>query len=182
VDWTIVVSGAITAAVGIAGVTGTIIAAKIAGNSARESARLSIKAESDLARIADKRRVYARALAAVHAAASAAESAARATSDGKSGEVRSAAERRWNEAGWAVTDAMSELRLIAPGPVGDQATLILGYLNDLRYGKLSNTGLVKARDTLFNAMRIDLDEETKPGETKPGDCDRTTDVRRGSAT
>jgi hypothetical protein len=47
VDWAAVTPTAITGAVGIAGVAGTIIAARMAGNSARESARLSINAQAD---------------------------------------------------------------------------------------------------------------------------------------
>jgi hypothetical protein len=73
VDWATVASVAITGAVGIAGVAGTIAAARIAGKSARESAMLSINAENRRARLADKRQVYAHAIAALDAAAVAAD-------------------------------------------------------------------------------------------------------------
>jgi hypothetical protein len=63
-DWTTVVSIAITGLVGIAGVAGTIVAAKIASKSATKDLRLSINAESDRAREAEKRRIYAESLAA----------------------------------------------------------------------------------------------------------------------
>jgi hypothetical protein len=69
VDWATVASVAITGAVGIAGVAGTIAAARIAGKSARESAMLSINAENRRARLADKRQIYAHAVAALDAAA-----------------------------------------------------------------------------------------------------------------
>jgi hypothetical protein len=68
VDWAQVTPVAITGAVGIAGVAGTIIAAKLAGNTATQNVRLSVNAEDDRARLADKRRIYARAIAAIDVA------------------------------------------------------------------------------------------------------------------
>jgi hypothetical protein len=62
-DWASVVSIAITGLVGIAGVTGTIVSAKIASRSATKDLQLSIGAENDRQHKAEKRRVYAACLA-----------------------------------------------------------------------------------------------------------------------
>jgi hypothetical protein len=87
VDWATVASVAITGAVGIAGVAGTIIAARIAGKSARESAMLSVNAENRRVRLADKRRVYAHAIAALDAAAVAEDRARHAGSGAQASQL-----------------------------------------------------------------------------------------------
>ncbi len=164
VDWATVASGAITGVVGIAGVVGTVVAAKIAGNSARESAKLSIGAESDSARLAEKRRVYARAIAALDAgflAARSAISAATAVSDAAPGEASIDAAARLAEATAAfkaatetATYAVDELQLIAPLPDGALARQALINIT-------SRDPTAEARNELLNVLRADLDEEAQ---------------------
>lgn len=163
VDWTIVVSGAITGAVGIAGVAGTIIAANIAGNSARQSAGLSIAAEDQRARLADKRRVYARALAALDAATNAA-ALDRAHKD-LSSDATSAKHADDALAALVTADeATSELELIAPRSVANLAGQMVISLVGYAKGESDDASIVKARASLFNALRADLAEEAKRGD------------------
>jgi hypothetical protein len=64
-DWASVVSIAITGAVGISGVAGTILAARITSTSATKDLQLSITAENDRQHKAEKRRLYAVCLATI---------------------------------------------------------------------------------------------------------------------
>jgi membrane-bound ClpP family serine protease len=66
VDWTIVVSTAITGVVGVAGVAGTVIAARIAGKSAMDSVKFSISAGDRRAWLNYKRQVYVEGMTAFH--------------------------------------------------------------------------------------------------------------------
>jgi len=160
VDWAAVTSIAITGAVGIAGVAGTIIAARIAGKSARESAQLSINAEADRARLADKRQVYAHATAALHAAM-AAVVAANASKDHPPGDTSAPTDREVRTALFAALDAVSELRLIAPRPVGGLASQALSSINGYWEGRSDMGDEIQARSLLFDALHADLDEEAK---------------------
>lgn len=58
---------AITGAVGIAGIGGTVLSATITRKSAAENLRISIDAENERIKLAEKRRIYAQALAAITA-------------------------------------------------------------------------------------------------------------------
>ena len=136
-DWTIVVSGAITGAVGIAGVAGTIIAARIAGNSARESVRLNIAAEAARARVADKRRIYARAISALMAVT---------TDDYNKAAIMTAVE------------ALSEVQLIAPRTFsGHSGAVLTGLLTSSNRSDIAS--MQKALAALFEELRADLDKE-----------------------
>src|SRR5262249_35076237 len=64
--WTAVTSTVITGVVGIAGVAGTIVSARIARTSATKDLQLSLNAENERARLAEKRRVYAALNAALN--------------------------------------------------------------------------------------------------------------------
>jgi hypothetical protein len=167
VDWATVASGAITGVVGIAGVAGTILAAKIAGNSATENARLGISAESDRARLAEKRRIYARAIAAVDAGFLAARSAVsadraaygQASTASDEANLEAAARLREATAEWkagveTATFAVTELQLIAPLPVGELARTALISLSD-------QDPNADARNALLKALRVDLDQEAQ---------------------
>jgi hypothetical protein len=160
VDWTIVVSTAITGAVGVAGVAGTIIAARIAGNSTRETARLTISAENRRVRLADKRRVYARALATMDAAVTAVK-AERDFVGGKGTATHSAPAT--DAALLAAADAMGELQLAAPRRIPDLAERAMDDLAEFRRGGSDDERIRETRRSLFEALRTDLDEEAKRG-------------------
>jgi hypothetical protein len=160
-DWATVASVAITGAVGVAGVAGTIISARIAGKSARDSAGLSINAEADRARLAEKRRIYARALGALDSAALAVVAARSWRAQADSGEesteaLAKAAESRAhaNALVGPAHNAVSELRLIAPGGAGALASKALTNVDDF-------TVYADLQKKLFEALRADLDEEAK---------------------
>jgi hypothetical protein len=149
VDWTIVVSGAIA---GLVGVVGAIIGARIAGDSARESVRLSIAAEADRVRLADKRQVYARYMAAF----SNVLAAAKPPEEGGYGGANFTAVR---------LDALTQVNevvLIAPQPVGKLAGRAIDRLDDYRQGKCDWKALADAVLKAYEAFRADLDDEAKP--------------------
>jgi hypothetical protein len=158
VDGTVVVSTAITGAVGIAGVAGTIIAARIAGNSARQSARLSIAAETDRARLADKRQVYAHTIAAMRSATAAAVKVS-AYGDHESAEGRATAARENISAALAALEAVSALMLVAPPPIVNLADQVMNCFTAFHQGTLDRNAFAEARHRLYDALRADLDEE-----------------------
>ena len=144
-DWATVASGAITGVVGIAGIAGAIIAAKVAGNSATQSAWLGIGAESDRVRLAEKRRVCARAMAALDAGylatqetafVSTASATAKAAkpSDEAAARLRETVARvreataEWKAALESAMYAVGELQLITPPPAGELASRTLESL------------------------------------------------------
>jgi hypothetical protein len=151
VDWTNVVSGAITGLVGIAGVAGTIIAARIAGNSARESAGLSIAAEERRARLTDKRQVYARFVGDLYTAAALAK-------DTKFSEDSSSDRADFEAARRDFFIRGNELILIAPLPVADLARQAMVRLDDYCWGKCDFTALTNAGDKAFVAFSADLEQ------------------------
>jgi hypothetical protein len=65
VDWGSVVSTVVTGVVGLAGIGGSIMSARLASKSATENLRRSITAEDIRAKRAEKRLVYAKCLAAL---------------------------------------------------------------------------------------------------------------------
>jgi hypothetical protein len=156
VDSTIVVTTAIAGAVGVAGVAGTIIAARIAGNSARESARLTIAAEDRRGRFADKRQGYARFMEAFTTAWQVATEA-KSSEDGSSFRANFAAARR------DLIIQMNELILIGPLPVAQLVRQAADRLDDYWQGKCDDTAIKDARNKAFNALRADLDEDAKRG-------------------
>ena len=148
----------ITGVVGIAGVVGAIVAAKIAGNSATKSAKLSINAGSDSARLAEKRRVYARAIAALDAGFWAARAMIYASDEvglDAAAKLREAT-AAFKAAVEAATYAVTELQLIAPLPDGQLAHQALIKIT-------SRDPTAEARNELLNALRADLDEEAQQG-------------------
>jgi hypothetical protein len=135
---------AITGAVGIAGVIGTITAAKIGARAATESARLS-----------DKRRVYARAIAAMDAAVLAAQADRSGLSDVSSKDLAAARDA----ALLVAANAMGELQLTAPPRIEGLASEAMHKLGDFCDGHLPNDRMAGARQSLFDALRDDLADE-----------------------
>jgi hypothetical protein len=129
VNWTIVVTTAITGAVGVIGTFSGFF------TSSRSAKRNTI-AEANRARLAEKRRIYARAMGAlVSAAALAKQDAQDAQADA--------------EAWRAASEAVAELRLIAD----KQATV------DLAKDALDRISDPKRTEELLTALRADLGKE-----------------------
>lgn len=76
-DWATVVPTAIAGVVGLAGIGGTLLSARLTSKSDAENLRTSISAEDAGAKLAEKRRIYANCIAAITACASATDNAAR---------------------------------------------------------------------------------------------------------
>jgi len=165
VDWATVTSVAITGAVGIAGVAGTIIAARIAGNAATQSARLTIGAEDRRAWLADKRRVYGHSIAALDAsvAATTTERGSRPRRPGQRTPGHRTNDIAANTALLAATDAMGELQLVAPPRIADLADRAAKDLAAFRRDGLDDDHIAETRQSLFYALRADLDEEAGRG-------------------
>ena len=150
---------AITGAVGVAAVAGTIINAKITGNSARETARLNINAEDRRAYIADKRRVYARAIAAIETAVTAVSR----VPDGGVAQREGDADRiaAVDAALLAAADALGELQLTAPPKLGALAAQAVDELSLFRRGKTDAEPIRNTRRALVEGLYDDLQEETQ---------------------
>lgn len=162
------ISVAITGAVGIAGVAGTITAAKLGARTATQNVRLSVSAEDRRARLADKRQIYARALTAVDIAVrrAAYEHGRRE----KLGTVDATAARESYEALLRAGEALSELQLLASSPVIDASVEAMASLTAFREDKASlderktTDAYAKTRAALWAALRADLEEEAGRGD------------------
>jgi len=140
VDWAIIVPTAITGAVGLAGIGGTLLSARMTGRSDAENLRTSISAEDERAKLAEKRRVYASCLASLTATG--------LVSTGNSPNPESV-----TNAFMSATCALFEVRLIAPREVGELAGTALGRLLGSEFG-----GFADVVTRLTSAMRADLGE------------------------
>jgi hypothetical protein len=123
IDWSTVVTGA----VGVAGIAGTIWAAKIASKSATSDLKLSISAENERARLAEKRRIYVAYLSSTtrYSLTSGTTQIAR-----ESGQ-KLLSENQFSEhtaALVALGNSLGEVRLIAPQDVGVLADQLSGVL------------------------------------------------------
>lgn len=154
-DWGTVVSTAITAAVGLAGIGGTLMSARISNRTNTENLRTSINAENDHARLIEKRRVYSGYLAALTIGYLQA-SVVRSHRAPRSKEY-AAAVLEANRARAAAMNALSEVRLIGSLEVGSLAShAVLVLLRFLEQGGGEEFG--KAHAALALAMRKDLGE------------------------
>jgi len=154
VDWGIVISGAITGIVGIAGIGGSIMSARLAGKSATQNLQVSITAENERARLAEKRRCYMHYLAA---SSDLINSMAKqhVLGDDADDALSTALVYERGEVLTGVLSALGELLLVAPEPVmhlaDSAATLLAGADPDA--GKFR-----ELREQLLWAMRADLGE------------------------
>src|SRR6266496_5419388 len=96
-DWSSVVSIAITGVVGIAGVAGAIVSARMASTSATKDLKLSIRAENDRVNKAEKRRIYAAFQTSVESMLRAAINDGIATEPEEKKEARAALETAHNQ-------------------------------------------------------------------------------------
>lgn len=154
-NWAAIVPAAITGAIGLAGIGGTLLSASIARQSNAENLQASIAAENNKARLSEKRCVYANCLAALmfgYLQAAMVRARGDVRSKGYAADVLEA-----NRARMAAVNALSEVRLIGPQDVGSLATrAVMALLRFLKEGGGSDFGKAHAKLTL--AMRIDLGE------------------------
>ena len=143
-DWTNIV----TAAVAIAGIGSTLLAARMAVTAAKENLQTSISAENDRAAKNEKRRIYARCLTALNDYLS---PVLRSQIDGASASI--IAER--DSASLALANAVDELRLVAPADVTELAEEAAVEVHVLNADALNNPSST-ARAVLIAAMRDDL--------------------------
>jgi hypothetical protein len=157
VDGATVVSTAIAGAVGLAGIGGTLLAARMTSKSDAENLRMSISAEDARAKLAEKRRIYANCLAALMDFTNALERWGHETklppeqrnAEGQDEVVRT---RR------AAYHTVSEVELIGPTEVARLASRVISAL----LGSDQNTRLVEITDpltVLVLEMRRDLGED-----------------------
>jgi hypothetical protein len=158
VDWTIVVTTAITGAVGVAGVLGGVITSS-------KSAQRNITAEADRTRLADKRRIYARALETLGAAALAEEDERTVEGSVRAAEVLAGppvedvrakledSRANANATRRAANEAVAELKLIAESP----ATVKLAQ--DALDSVSDRAAYDRHANDLLEALRADLGEE-----------------------
>jgi len=161
-DWATVTSTAITGAVGIAGVVGGVITARIAGSSARKSVQLNITAEADRARLADKRRIYARGVSALDTAMQAEKHAQSVEASGAATAVvedqhASAVEFRAkaNDTLRSASEAVSELQLMVESL--DTAELAKDALDNVSHPDV----YASRRNKLLATLRDDLGKEAR---------------------
>jgi hypothetical protein len=162
-DWGTVTTTAITGAVGIAGVAGSIVSARLAGKSAVENLKTSIAADDERARRAEMRRIYVAYVNGMNALTRALADLQESFGSPSREELRASVEKAYEE----LTLASSELWLVCSASVKDEAEYIGVTLwqlyKDFRSGELKpdapnmRDGL---RSNLIIAMRADLGEDT----------------------
>jgi hypothetical protein len=164
-DWASVVPGAITGIVGIAGIGGSILSAKLAGKSATQNLQTSITAENERTHVADKRRIYASFQASLNKLLVAIDT----VQTYGAGLER---EQRLSDMRAAVTTmfgAISELQLIAPEGLRylttDVANLTYKHFRAAEQGtstasmlgpEVADQQFIDQRRKLYRAMRADL--------------------------
>lgn len=158
-DWGYVITGI----VGIAGIGGTLWSGKLAAKSATLNLRLSISAEDDRARRAQKRRIYAAYLASLTSLAAEVRNFKLYGGD-MSVEDRHIKRTDVLTADAHAIDAMSELALIAPPDLAKQAEdvgiEISRAAETVVNGKDHELDWYSLRSKLYQAMRSDLGEST----------------------
>jgi len=148
-DWAIVITGI----VGLAGIGGTLLAAKMAAKSAAENLRTSISAEDARAKVAEKRRIYASCLAALSAHATA--NAFPFTTVPPEAGIRF--QEEINRTRLTAANAVYEVQLISPSEVAGLANIaLLALLN--ADAATQEPVIGKAIGALMGAMRRDLGE------------------------
>jgi len=150
-DWGVVVSGGITGAVGIAGIGGSILSAKVAGKLAAQNLQT--------------RRIYARHLAACTELAK--ERINYITQPEVGGAAKLAALSDYLTAGAAVIAATAEVQLIAPDDVArlaDEVRVALPHFEPSAARKAGD--YIDLLMQLISVMRADLGEPV-PDEVQP---------------
>lgn len=165
-DWSNVTTGL----VGLAGIGGTILSARMAGNSASRNLQTSISAENQRADRAEQRRVYSHFLGLVlHAIEE------RAYQERAKEEDRAAAKIDADRAVFNAADTAHEVKLIGSDLVGSHVDKVMGLLVQLDYPEVPQSHaltpkqlhskaqmLSQAHTEMFRAMRADLVEPGTP--------------------
>jgi len=169
-DWSSVVSIAITGVVGIAGVTGTIVSARMAGKTATKNLQLGISAENDRAKKAEKRGIYTVCLTGLSTSMLTTIEIHNTSEDDKA--ARKDVEERYKTELRATIALIIEASLIAPKRVLDPLEAarheLMRTLPAIDQGNVTfNDWLNKATSVyaaLSEAMRVDLGEPVGPVE------------------
>ena len=155
VDWGTVIAAGITGVVGVAGIGGTLLSARMTSKSDAENLRMSIAAEDKRAQLAEKRRIYANCLARLTDGFYAATIVKTYTGKNTDAEYKTAVQE-CNRARVEATHTLHEVRLIGPGHVGNLASNAVRSL--LRVLEGDSTEYSKVQAELASAMRADLGE------------------------
>jgi hypothetical protein len=164
-NWPAIVTGIVTGTLGLAGIMATYWQGRRATRAASENFRTGMDVESERARLADKRRIYAAGQAAFTAMRIESITHRVAYQPPPNQEQRDAAELALNQAQRAMLSATSELLLIAPEPVRKLATELtdnyVSYITaTVRGASLDEPSdpLGHMQSQLYDAMRADLGE------------------------
>lgn len=164
-DWGAVTPNLITGVVGIAGIVGSIVSARIARKSATENLRTSISAEDRRTRIAEKRRIYAAFVAAINVLVPAYIMNKNTQSTRDAGE-RKVPSKDAVEALTSMLNTLAELELVAPENVTQYARQLRERSKDFMHDNIASSARIAYyNDTysrLLKAMRADLGEPMHP--------------------
>jgi hypothetical protein len=154
-DWSTFVAGA----VGIAGIAGSVISARLASQSQSSDLLTSINAENVRSRVAEKRRIYARFLACANdLATKGLAQAYRAATAEKTSEFAAAVA--------ALLTAQSEVELVGPRGVSQLASRMT-TLADYRTDSAKRDSFIQVKQEILAAMKEDLDDSTGPRLARP---------------
>lgn len=152
-DWSTFVAGA----VGVAGIAGTIIAARLTSKSQSADLLAYIESQTDRAEMTEKRRIYAVCQASFARMLRASVKNATAQGGAKvaaSAALASAEEQMYVDA--------SELQLMAPSGVVDLAFEVIGHFHEYAFGQEWMDGYVGRESEMLTAMRTDLEVRSLP--------------------
>jgi hypothetical protein len=172
-DWAIVVTGV----VGLAGIGGSIVSARMASTSAAANLQTNIAAEERRAKVAEKRLIYARYLTSITEVVAAAGNLEIYGGEADPGD-RQALVVRVNQSVVALMNALSEVQLVAPpkdvGPrADDMGRATNEYANKVLRGEESRADFYSLRQALVGAMRADLGEALPETALQPADGQST---------
>lgn len=144
-----------TATVGIVGIAATYLSSCKARITQNRNLQLSVDAENNRARLAEKRRIYAEYMCAISSYVSVERSLAAARNKSSAEDVISALRSELSNSMTIMLHALCRVRLIAPGPLSLLAGNVVADL-----ATTEDTSLIypQFRDELYKVMRCDLGE------------------------
>jgi hypothetical protein len=157
--WEVLITGAV-------GVGGTALGAWLNGRMQTKNLRLSLDAESERARLAEKRRIYAAFLAASNELIVGVGDFRASVREENTGRLE-ADYNRMAEARTLSLSNITELELIASPDIGAQARSLRRFLVNFAFSRTSNMAeeasqnpdpIIGMRARLLDAMRADLGE------------------------
>jgi hypothetical protein len=162
VSWTTVITGLVS---GVIGVVGTSLGAWLTGRTQTANLQLSIDAERERARIADKRQTYARCLASLTDVVVATAKLDEYGADVGPEERRSLVFASHDSLA-PMFVAMNEMRLVAPESLGKLVDNIMRevthWSGQVELGVESEFEFAPLREQLYQAMRADLGGQQLP--------------------